>query len=93
MNRTCVLLCLCLLAAVPATASASEKTAAPARPYVETSYVIAPRSAGDFTLVRSGLDPDNRLAGPACSTAPRITPKRRSACTSMQRAASIRIPQ
>jgi len=63
MNRTCVLLCLCLLAAVPATASASEKTAAPARPYVETSYVIAPRSVGDFTLVRSSLDPDNRLAG------------------------------
>ncbi|MCF7750820.1 hypothetical protein KQ945_08680 [Bacillus subtilis subsp. subtilis] len=63
MRRICLLLSLCLLAAAPAEASARQKDAAPTRAYVETSYVIAPRRVGDFTLVSSSFDPGNHLAG------------------------------
>lgn len=63
MRRTGLILSLSLLIATPAPAPASATPAAPARAYVESSYVIAPRQVGDFTLVRSSFDAGNRLAG------------------------------
>lgn len=64
MLRCCSLLSACLLALAPAAASAKPKqTPAPSRPYIETSYVIAPKAVGAFTLTRSKYDPAAKLAG------------------------------
>lgn len=60
----CLLSCLLALplSAVagtdPAPAVASE------RAYVETSYLIAPRMVGDFALVETRYDPQNKYSGP-----------------------------
>ncbi|WP_369980856.1 hypothetical protein [Xanthomonas bundabergensis] len=64
MLRCCSLLSVCLLALAPVAASAKPKQSpAPSRPYIETSYVIAPKTVGAFTLTRSKYDPAAKLAG------------------------------
>lgn len=54
---TCALL---LAASLPAIAAKKQPAA---RPYVETSYLIAPRQVGDFELEGSSYDPDQKYSG------------------------------
>ena len=49
--------------AASVTAGAQETPSASARAYVETSYAIAPKAAGDFTLEQSTYDPQQKYAG------------------------------
>ena len=55
---------LLVVICVPGTAIGKKKDApADARPYVETSYLIAPRQVGDFVLESSSFDPDQKFDG------------------------------
>ncbi len=55
---------LLVVTCVPGTAIGKKKDArADARPYVETSYLIAPRQVGDFVLESSSFDPDQKFEG------------------------------
>lgn len=54
---TCALL---LAASLPVLAA---KKQAAARPYVETSYLIAPRQVGDFELEGASYDPEQKYSG------------------------------
>ncbi|MDC8745328.1 hypothetical protein NY751_04335 [Xanthomonas campestris] len=66
MFRNCLLLCVYLLSAVPATLLAKPKEAPTSpRAYIETSYLIAPRTVGPFSLARRAYDPDAKAAGAA----------------------------
>lgn len=66
MIRERALLSACLLVLVlvadPAFAK-PKRPPAPARAYVETSYLIAPKTAGAFRLARSKYDPAAKAAG------------------------------
>lgn len=68
MVRKSTLVSVCLLALVVAlvagAASAkSKQPPAPARAYIETSYLIAPKTAGAFQLTSSKYDPAAKSAG------------------------------
>jgi hypothetical protein len=63
MVRPSLLLSVCLLVAVPGLAIAKTTPPADARPYVEASYISAPRVVADFNLERSSYDPAAKLAG------------------------------
>jgi hypothetical protein len=64
MIRKSALVSACLLALVAGTVSAKPKQPpAPARAYIETSYLTAPRTAGAFQLTRSKYDPAAKSAG------------------------------
>lgn len=55
---------LLVVICVPCTAIGKKKDApAEARPYVETSYLIAPRQVGDFELQGSSFDPGQKFDG------------------------------
>lgn len=62
MFRCRSLLFACLLVVFASAAPAKPK-APPARAYVETSYLVAPKTVGDFALIRSKYDPAAKLAG------------------------------
>ena len=65
MSRSSLLLPMCVLLSLislPAAADGKEKAAA-ARAYIETSYLLAPRQVGDFTLEGSSFDPAQKSAG------------------------------
>lgn len=55
---------LLTLALAGPVALAAEDAAQSTRAYVETSYLIAPKRIGEFTLVQTRFDPDNKYAGP-----------------------------
>lgn len=63
MVRPSLLLSVYLLVAVPGLAIAKATPPADARPYVEASYISAPRVVADFNLERSSYDPAAKLAG------------------------------
>lgn len=63
MGRKSLLLSLFLLTALPVAAIAKTPPADEARGYIETSYVIAPQSVGDFKLERSSYDAADKVAG------------------------------
>ncbi|WP_369939316.1 hypothetical protein [Xanthomonas medicagonis] len=64
MIRKSALVCVCLLASIAGAASAEPKQPpAPARAYIETSYLIAPKTAGAFQLTRSKYNPAAKSAG------------------------------
>ncbi|MEB1549902.1 hypothetical protein VDQ94_13550 [Xanthomonas campestris pv. campestris] len=66
MFRDCLLFCVYLLSAVPATLLAKPKEAPTSpRAYIETSYLIAPRTVGPFSLARRAYTPDAKAAGAA----------------------------
>ncbi|MGE8288703.1 MAG: hypothetical protein ACN6RG_12125 [Stenotrophomonas sp.] len=55
---------LLVVICMPGTAIGKKKDApAEARPYVETSYLIAPRQVGDFELQGSSFDPGQKFDG------------------------------
>ena len=51
------------MAALASAAHADEPKTGPARPFIETSYIIAPLSVGDFTLEESEYDEKNKVSG------------------------------
>jgi hypothetical protein len=53
----------CASMAAIATALADDPPARPARPFIETSYIIAPLGVGDFTLEDSEYDERNKAGG------------------------------
>jgi hypothetical protein len=67
MSRPYLLLSVCVLISamsVPASAGNKDKqAAATARPYVETSYLVAPRQVGEFELEGSSFDPKQKFSG------------------------------
>lgn len=69
MVRPALLLTLYLLAF-----AATAAPAAAERPFIESSYVIAPYQVEDFTLERSSYDPDDRSAGAGFSYRSRRAP-------------------
>ncbi|WP_407472992.1 hypothetical protein ABFU45_08775 [Xanthomonas campestris pv. raphani] len=69
MFRDCLLLCVYLLSAVPATLLAKPKEAPTSpRAYIETSYLIAPRTVGPFSLARRAYTPDAKAPAPLSIT-------------------------
>lgn len=63
-DRALLSACLLVLVLVADVASAKPKRVpAPARAYIETSYLIAPKTAGEFRLTRSKYDPAAKSAG------------------------------
>lgn len=64
MIRKPALVSVCLLALVAGTAPAKPKQPpAPARAYIETSYLVAPKTADVFQLTRSKYEPAAKAAG------------------------------
>ncbi len=65
MFRSGLLLSFTLLATLPAWAAGTEaeEPSKPERPYIETSYLIAPRQVGDFQLQGSSYDPERKYSG------------------------------
>ena len=63
MVRPSLLLSVCLLVAVPGLVIAKATPSADDRPYIEVSYVSAPRAVADFALERSSYDPAAKRAG------------------------------
>lgn len=62
MSRSYLLLGCILLLAAGLPAHAARKEAA-ARPYVETSYLVAPRQVGEFELEGASYDPEQKYSG------------------------------
>lgn len=58
-----ILLCLAAAATGPSAARGKGGQQAATRAYVETSYLIAPRQIGDFTLEGAQYDKDRKYAG------------------------------
>src|SRR6218665_1832059 len=58
-----ILLCLAAVATGPSSARDKGGQQAATRAYVETSYLIAPRRIGDFTLEGAQYDKDRKYAG------------------------------
>lgn len=60
-----ILFAMALAIALPAHAGKAGKKAAdaPARPFIETSYLIAPERVGDFVLEGASYDDKNKFAG------------------------------
>lgn len=75
MARPSLLLSLCLLATVPGSAIAQATPPADARPYIEVSYVSAPRAVADFELERSSYDPATKQAGAGFRYRSRMEPQ------------------
>lgn len=55
---------LLTLALAGPVALAAEDAAQSTRAYVETSYLIAPHQVGEFKLIQTSYDPDNKYSGP-----------------------------
>ncbi len=65
MFRSGLLLSFTLLSALPVFAAETRaaESATSARPYIETSYLIAPRQVAGFQLQSSSYDPEQKYAG------------------------------
>lgn len=61
--RLALALCLLALAAHPAAARKHAAAQAGARPFIETSYLMAPRQVGDFVLEGASYDEANKYTG------------------------------